>query len=79
IRATARCCFALFLAAFLASSLATLVPGPGSRALLRERRYLGLAVAFSHAVHALLILGYWKLFPQTFWSGRSVAAIKPGS
>ncbi|MEN1586051.1 hypothetical protein AAIH44_35330, partial [Pseudomonas aeruginosa] len=29
IRATARSSFALFLAAFLASSLATLVPGPG--------------------------------------------------
>lgn len=79
IRATARSSFALFLAAFLASSLATLVPGPGTRALLRERRYLGLAFAFSHAVHALLILAYWKLFPETFWSGRSVAANIPGS
>ncbi len=29
IRATARSSFALFLVAFLASSLATLVPGPG--------------------------------------------------
>ena len=42
-------------------------------------RYLGLAFAFSHAVHALLILAYWKLFPETFWSGRSVAANIPGS
>lgn len=79
IRTTARSSFALFLAAFLASSLATLVPGPGTRALLRERRYLGLAFAFSHAVHAVLILAYWKLFPETFWSGRSVAANIPGS
>ena len=77
IRATARSSFALFLAAFLASSLATLVPGPGTRALLRERRYLGLAFAFSHAVHALLILAYWKLFPETFWAAARSRRTSP--
>ncbi|MDX3774912.1 ferric reductase-like transmembrane domain-containing protein [Chromatiaceae bacterium AAb-1] len=79
IRVTARTSFALFLLAFLASSLATLIPSPGTRALLRERRFLGLSFAFSHLVHGVLILIYWQLFPETFWTGRSAAANIPGS
>ncbi|QRY81704.1 hypothetical protein JVX91_11575 [Pseudomonas sp. PDNC002] len=79
IRVTARTSFAIFLATFLASSLATLVPGDVTRGLLRERRFLGLAFAFSHAVHALLIILYVKFFPETFWHGRSAAANIPGS
>lgn len=79
IRATARTSFALFLATFLASSLATLVPSSFTRGLLRERRFLGLSFAFSHAVHAALIVLYVKLFPETFWHGRSAAANIPGS
>nr|WP_288256896.1 ferric reductase-like transmembrane domain-containing protein [uncultured Pseudomonas sp.] len=79
IRVTARTSFALFLIAFLASSLALLLPSPTTRALLRERRYFGLAFAFSHLVHGVLILTYAKLFPEVFWNGRSVAASIPGS
>ncbi|WJN61649.1 ferric reductase-like transmembrane domain-containing protein [Pseudomonas sp. SO81] len=79
IRVTARTSFALFLLAFLASSLAILVPSPTSRALLRERRFFGLAFAFSHLIHGVLILTYAKLFPEVFWNGRSVAANIPGS
>ncbi|QEY75759.1 ferric reductase-like transmembrane domain-containing protein [Pseudomonas denitrificans (nom. rej.)] len=79
IRVTARTSFALFLATFLASSLAALVPSDFTRGLLRERRFLGLAFAFSHAVHAVLIILYVKFFPETFWNGRSVAANIPGS
>ncbi|MGC4012178.1 MAG: hypothetical protein QM805_26250 [Pseudomonas sp.] len=79
IRVTARTSFALFLATFLASSLAALVPSDFTRGLLRERRFLGLAFAFSHAVHAVLIILYIKFFPETFWHGRSAAANIPGS
>ncbi|PJI49067.1 MAG: hypothetical protein CTR55_06760 [Pseudomonas sp.] len=79
IRVTARTSFALFLATFLASSLAALVPSDLTRGLLRERRFLGLAFAFSHAVHAVLIILYVKFFPETFWHGRSAAANIPGS
>ncbi|KJK01785.1 membrane protein [Pseudomonas sp. 21] len=79
IRVTARTSFALFLATFLASSLAVLVPSDFTRGLLRERRFLGLAFAFSHAVHAVLIILYVKFFPETFWHGRSAAANIPGS
>lgn len=79
IRVTARTSFALFLLTFLASSLATLVPTAGTKALLRERRFLGLAFAFSHLVHGILILTYAQLFPETFWTGRTPAANIPGS
>jgi DMSO/TMAO reductase YedYZ heme-binding membrane subunit len=78
IRVTARTSFALFLAAFLASSLTVLLPSHFSRGLLRERRFLGLAFAFSHALHALLIALYVKFFPEMFWHGRSTLANIPG-
>lgn len=79
IRVTARTSFALFLVTFLASSLATLVPTGRTKALLRERRFLGLSFAFSHLVHAILILIYANMFPETFWNGRTAAANIPGS
>ncbi|BDM23680.1 MULTISPECIES: ferric reductase-like transmembrane domain-containing protein [Pseudomonas] len=79
IRATARSSFALFLLAFLASSAATLLPGIGSRRLLRERRYLGLAFAFSHTVHGVLIYRYAQQFPELFWAGRTATSSLPGS
>lgn len=79
IRVTARTSFALFLATFLASSMAALVPSPLTRGLLRERRFLGLAFAFSHAVHAVLIILYASGFPESFWHGRSAVTNIPGS
>ena len=57
MRATARTSLALFGAAFAASSLRSLWPTPATGWLLRQRRYLGLSFAFSHALHALAILG----------------------
>lgn len=79
IRATARSSFALFLLAFLASSLVALLPGPASRRMLRERRYLGLAFAISHTVHGVLIYRYAQQFPELFWAGRTVTSSLPGS
>ncbi|WP_369991207.1 ferric reductase-like transmembrane domain-containing protein [Pseudomonas xanthosomatis] len=79
IRATARSSFALFLLTFLASALVTLLPGALSRQLLRERRYLGLAFAFSHMVHGVLIYLYAQGFPELFWAGRTAVANIPGS
>jgi len=79
IRATARSSFALFLLAFLASSLVALLPGPESRRILRERRYLGLAFAFSHTVHGVLIYRYAQQFPDLFWAGRTLTSSLPGS
>ncbi|MGE8464638.1 putative sulfite oxidase subunit YedZ [compost metagenome] len=79
IRATARSSFALFLITFLASSLVTFLPGSGSRRLVRERRYLGLAFAFSHTVHGLLLYRYAQQFPDLFWSDRTATSSLPGT
>jgi len=78
IRATARTSFVLFLAAFVASSLAALVPNAFTRALMRERRYLGLSFAFSHLVHMAAIVGYGVLDPQ-FWPSRGALTNTPGT
>lgn len=78
IRATARTSFVLFLMAFTASAFAVLVPSPLSKALVRERRFVGLAFAFSHLVHAVLIYAYGQL-NTAFWPARSVVDNIPGS
>lgn len=78
IRATARSSFVLFLAAFTASALATLVPTALTRTLVRERRYIGLAFAVSHLVHAIAIYAYGQLAPE-FWPGRTWLTNVPGS
>ena len=78
IRATARTSFVLFLTAFTASAFAVLVASPFSRALVRERRFIGLAFAFSHFVHAALIYVYGQLNTE-FWPARSVVDNIPGS
>jgi len=61
-RVTARWSLVWFLAAWSASSLARLWPGGWRKALLRNRRSLGLGFAASHAVHAgfflIAILGF---------------------
>ena len=46
-----RCALPLFLVAFTASSLATLWPSSGTRWVLANRRYIGLAFAFGMAWH----------------------------
>jgi DMSO/TMAO reductase YedYZ heme-binding membrane subunit len=78
IRATARTFFALFLVAFTASAFAVLIPSPFSKALVRERRFIGLAFAFSHLLHAILIYKYGQLNTE-FWPGRSTITNIPGS
>lgn len=78
IRATARSSFVLFLSAFTASAFAVLVPSALSKALIRERRFIGLAFAFSHLVHAVLIYAYGQLNTE-FWPARSVVDNIPGT
>jgi hypothetical protein len=51
VRSTARSSIVLFIAAFAASSLRRLWPTPASAWLLRNRRYVGLSMAVSHAGH----------------------------
>lgn len=61
IRFTARTSFALFALAYSASALDQLIPHAFTRWQRRNRRYLGLAFAASHFVHAGAIgaLGLW--------------------
>ncbi len=60
-RATARTSLALFLAAFMSSTLYGLLPGRRGRWLLNNRRYLGVSFAASHAMHGVLVVAttYW--------------------
>ncbi|WP_205965635.1 hypothetical protein [Paraburkholderia guartelaensis] len=79
IRATARTSFVLFLAVFLATSFARLVPSALTRALVRERRYIGLSFAASQLLHAIALIIYIRIAPEAFWVGRTPATNIPGS
>lgn len=79
IRATARSSATLFLLTFLASSLARIWPAQATAWMMRDRRQLGLAFAFSHTVHAAAIYTYWKSAPDIFWHYRTVAGNIPGT
>ncbi|RDV06478.1 hypothetical protein DXH95_03375 [Sphingorhabdus pulchriflava] len=70
-RLTARTSLILFLGAFTASALAQLFPHPMTKRLKQNRRYLGVAFAFSHLVHLIFIFIYAKVDPATFWADRT--------
>lgn len=61
IRLTARTSALLFLLAFGAAAAAALWPGPFTRWARRNRRYLGLSFAASHAIHAFTFLSLASL------------------
>ncbi|WP_233890197.1 hypothetical protein [Paraburkholderia flagellata] len=79
IRATARTSFVLFLAVFLSTSLARLLPSALTRSLVRERRYIGLSFAASQVLHAIALIIYIRTAPEAFWVGRTPATNIPGS
>lgn len=56
LRLTARTSLVFFCSAFVGSSLQRLHRGTATRWLLRNRRYLGLAFAASHAIHGVAII-----------------------
>ncbi len=62
IRSTARSSLLLFLIAFSASSLRRLWRHPASAWLLRNRRYLGVSFAVSHALHLFGLLALMLRF-----------------
>jgi methionine sulfoxide reductase heme-binding subunit len=78
VRASARTSLVLFLTAFTASSLVKFFPSPLTKALVRERRYIGLSFAFSHLLHAIALIAYVKVAPEAFWVGRTPATNIPG-
>ncbi len=74
IRITARSSFLLFAAAFLAGPLYQRWPRGATAWLRRNRRYLGLSFALSHAIHGAWVLVYARLDPQLFH-----AMVKPAT
>lgn len=78
IRFTARTSFALFLAAFTASATQRLWPGAFTRWQRRNRRYLGVGFAASHAVHAAAIVTLAVLQPLAFHERAADMARAPG-
>jgi sulfoxide reductase heme-binding subunit YedZ len=74
IRFTARSSLLLFCLAFGAAALARLWPNAWTRWQLRNRRYLGLSFAASHAVHAVAIVAFAKMDPAGFAEATSAAS-----
>ncbi|MBR0717042.1 ferric reductase-like transmembrane domain-containing protein [Bradyrhizobium liaoningense] len=74
IRFTARSSLVLFCLAFSAAALARLWPTAWSRWQRRNRRYLGLAFAASHAIHAIAIVVFANMDPAGFAAATSAAS-----
>jgi DMSO/TMAO reductase YedYZ heme-binding membrane subunit len=66
IRVTARASAVLFLLAFAASSVYRLWPSKATKWIRRNRRYLGVAFAGSHVVHAAFIITAVHLNSELF-------------
>lgn len=78
IRLTARSSLMLFVLAFTASSLAQLWLSAMTRWIRANRRYFGLAFAFSHGVHAAAIIALSRLDPVLFDELTAPAAFIAG-
>ncbi|MGX4770073.1 hypothetical protein ACWAUC_09690 [Bradyrhizobium guangdongense] len=74
IRFTARSSLLLFCLAFSAAALARLRPNAWTRWQRRNRRYLGLSFAASHAIHAMAIVVFAKMDPAAFAQATSPAS-----
>ena len=74
IRFTARTSLTLFCLAFAAAALALLWPNAGTRWLRRNRRYLGVSFAASHAIHAAAILAFAIMDPVAYAAATSLAS-----
>ena len=74
IRFTARSSLLLFCLAFGAAALARLWPNAWTRWQRRNRRYLGLSFAASHAIHAVAIVAFANMDPAGFTEATSAAS-----
>ncbi|GAA0005695.1 MULTISPECIES: hypothetical protein [Bradyrhizobium] len=74
IRFTARSSLMLFCLAFGAAALARLWPNAWTRWQRRNRRYLGLSFAASHAIHAVAIVAFANMDPADFAEATSAAS-----
>ena len=74
IRFTARTSLLLFCLAFSVGALARLWPTPWTRWQRRNRRYLGVSFAASHAIHAVAIACFAAMSPPLFMEATSAAS-----
>ena len=74
IRFTARTSLLLFCLAFSAAALARLWPNGGTRWLRRNRRYLGVTFAASHAIHLFAIACFAVMDPPAYAAATSIAS-----
>lgn len=74
IRFTARTSLVLFCLAFSAAALAQLWPNAWTRWQRRNRRYLGITFAASHALHAIAIAAFATVDPVGFAKATSLAS-----
>ena len=76
IRFTARTSLVLFCLAFSAAALARLWSNAWTRWLRRNRRYLGVSFAASHAIHAVAILAFAVMDPAAYAAGTSIESVR---
>ncbi len=74
IRFTARTSLLFFCLAFAAAALARLWPNAFTRWLRRNRRYIGVTFAASHALHAVAIIAFARLDPAGFAAATNLAS-----
>ena len=75
IRATARTSLVLFALAFSAAALAELAPSDVTRWQRRNRRYLGVSFAVSHALHLAALIMLARLDAALFWALTNLVTI----
>ena len=73
IRFTARTSLLFFCLAFSAAALARLWPNAFTRWQRRNRRYLGVTFAASHALHAVAIVAFAEMDPAGFAAATNLA------
>ncbi len=67
IRATARSSVVLFCLAYSTAALVRFWPSDATRWLIRNRRYVGLGFAVSHAIHYAAVYAVSRIDPQQFF------------
>jgi sulfoxide reductase heme-binding subunit YedZ len=75
IRATARTSLVLFALAFSAAALAQLVPSDATGWQRRNRRYLGVSFAVSHALHLAALIVLARTDNELLWALTTPANI----
>jgi methionine sulfoxide reductase heme-binding subunit len=74
VRFTARTSLLFFCLAFSAAALAQLRPNAWTRWQRRNRRYLGVTFAASHALHAIAIIAFATMDPAGFAAATNLAS-----